>query len=374
MGYYICVVFKKIPVRKVLYVLLPLSFICAVLLIFLYSTKQQAFADKTSFAELAKDYQQKEPERLSYTILLLGFGGDDHSGGSLADAQIVANINTKTKKITFIAVPRDSWVNLPVRSDMSDHYKINNAYAIGVINTLAPNKQTSFSGVHGGGNLAKVAMEEVTGLKIDYYMAVSFDRFTRAIDALSGIAVNVPVTFDDNFYPVKGLEDESCGFSPEEITKFHEDYSGFELEKQFTCRYEHLHFDKGLNQMDGVTALKFIRSRHSNEHGGDFARGVREQAVLIAIKDKLLSLNALNNIDEFYEEFRKIIITDITQEAILEVLPKIGNPKDYAVNMLNINTDNYLENSTSSDGQYILVPKAGIDNWSGIQNYIRQNL
>ncbi len=246
----------------------------------------------------------------------------------------------------MIAIPRDIWV---------DNFKINAAYTVSVEAT-------------------KQAVEKVTGLPVDYYAAVDFSRFESAINALGGISVDVPVAFDDFFYPVKGLENELCGMTPEKMAEIHRLYSGFDLEKQFACRYEHLHFDTGLQLMDGATALKFIRSRHSAEHGGDFARGVRQQAVLTALRNKLISLDALKNIDEFLTEFSQLIVSDITEADVVELLSHTGNPADYSSTNININTDNYLKNSTSSDGQYILIPNRGIGNWEEVHTFIKQGL
>ena len=148
----------------------------------------------------------------------------------------------------------------------------------------------------------------------------------------------------------------------------------FELEKQFTCRYEHLHFDTGTQLMDGATALKFIRSRHSDQHGGDFARGVRQQAVLTAVRNKLISLDALTNIDDFFAEFSQLIVSDITEKDIIEFLSQAGDPSEYTSSNINISTDNYLQNSVSSDGQYILNPKAGAGNWEAVHTFIKRGL
>jgi len=130
------------------------------------------------------------------------------------------------------------------------------------------------------------------------------------------------------------------------------------LEKQFECRYETLEFKKGITHMDGETALKFIRSRHSEEHGNDFARGERTQAVLTAIKNKLLSLEIVENVDEFYAEFSQMISTDINEDKILEIITKVGNVSDYSYNKLQITKDNLLDSSTSSDGQKHLERQA----------------
>jgi len=359
--------------RKILIVALVVSiFSAGISTIFLFNRNKSPKGSQ--LLTKLSSYSQKEPEKTSYNILLLGYGGAGHSGGGLSDAIVLLNIDTSKRIVRTVAIPRDIWVELPIRSDKKEFYKVNAAFAIGNDDRGYPLKEPIYKGANGGGNMAKKAVEEITGLTVDYYAAVDFDRFTRSIDALKGITVNVPVSFVDEFYPIKGLENETCGFSPEEMNAHKAAYSGFELEKIYTCRYEKLQFSKGPTQMDGATALKFIRSRHSSEDGGDFARGVRQQAVLVATKDKLLTLGALENIDQFYAEFSKLIQTDIKEESILELLSKFGAPKDYTLDNLNITTENYLEDSVSSDGQYILIPKAGTRNWDEVHTFLKNAL
>lgn len=360
---------------KVIIVAFIVSVVSAALsMLLLVSTKNKPSTGTSAIWERAQAHTQTKPEKTTFNILLLGYGGGGHSGGGLSDALVLANVNTVTKKVNLIAIPRDTWVPLPVRSDLNQSFKINAAFAIGNDDQGYPLKQPEYKGPNGGGKMAKYAVKEVTGVEVDYYAAIDFSSFERAIDVLGGVNVDVPVAFNDNFYPIKGLENELCGMSPERITEVHALYSGFELEKQFTCRYENLHFNKGVQMMDGVTALKFIRSRHSDQHGGDFARGERQQAVLTAVRNKLISLSALNKIDEFFTEFSSLIKTDIGEADIVEILSHTGDPLDYSPNNINIDTNNLLQNSTSSDGQYILIPKAGEENWSQIHKYLENEL
>lgn len=362
--------------RKVIFIAFLTSLIAAtVSSIFLFLTiKQVKKNDTPSFKTQLKNYVPKEPEKEIYNILLLGYGGAGHSGGGLSDANVVASINVTDKAVSLIAVPRDLWVQIPIRSDLKENHKINFAFAIGNDDKGYGLKQSEFKGRHGGGNLAKFVFGQTLGLNIDYYLAVDFTRFERAIDSLGGVVVDVPVSFTDNYFPVKGREELLCDFSPEKMVEIHQKHTGFELEKQFECRYEKLEFVKGETQMDGATALKYIRSRHSENYGSDFARGERQQAVLSAIKDKLVSLNAIDNIDDFYEEFRLLVVTDIDNNAILEVLPKIGKLESYTVKNINITDKNLVKAYTSPDGQSALIPNAGINNFGEIQKFIKENL
>jgi anionic cell wall polymer biosynthesis LytR-Cps2A-Psr (LCP) family protein len=300
----------------------------------------------SAILEQVQTHIPKEPDKTSFNILLMGYGGAGHSGGGLADAILLANVNTLTKVVNLIAVPRDIWI---------ENMKINSAFAESAVK-------------------AKSVVEKVTGLPVDYYAAIDFSRFERAIDVLGGITVDVPVAFTDRFYPIKGEENNLCDYALEQVEQFKAQFSGFELEKQFACRYETLNFRQESTPMNGATALKFVRSRHAAEHGGDFARGVRQQAVLTAARNKLISLDVLKNIDEFFAEFSKLIVSDVDEEDVIEILSLTGNPSEYTSKNINISADNYLQSSVSLDGQYILIPKAGSGNWQEVHGFIKSEI
>lgn len=286
------------------------------------------------------------PERV-YTVLLIGYGGINHSGGGLADVLMLSYVNLDTKKSALISIPRDTWIQ---------NQKINNIFAAG------------------GSSLIKQSVASVTGLPVDYYIAIDFSGFERAIDVLGGVDVAVPATFDDYFYPIKGKEEELCGKSPQEMEAIHATMSGYLLEQQFTCRYEHLHFDRGLTHMDGKMALKFVRSRHSDVNGGDFSRSLRQQALLTAVKNEIISIGALRNAVPFFNQFKNMIRTDINEDVINFIIPLIGDPNAYSQNFIGLTTDNVFNNITTSTGAYALTPKAGNENWSQVQQYIKQQL
>lgn len=305
-----------------------------------------------------------------FNVLLLGYGGAGHDGGGLTDLMILASLDTKEKKAVLISIPRDLWVALPVDYDNKRNFKINAAHAIGSDETKYPNKKPIYRGELGGGELAKYAASIVTGLDVNYFVSVNFNGLIDAINLLGGIEVDVSHPFDDYFYPIKGLENEICGKSPEEIADVHAKYSGFQLEKQFECRYEHLHFEKGKQKMDGETALKFVRSRHSDQYGGDFARSERQHAILAAVKDKLISIDAVSQASPIFKELTESVKTDLNSETIKQVITAIGNPSDYEISHIYLTEDNVFYSSTSSGGQFILIPREGVNEWSGIHKFI----
>ena len=335
--------------------------------IFVKKTPSQETSDK---GVLPADFDPNAP----FNVLLLGYGGAGHDGGTLSDTIIVANINPKDKRLALISVPRDLWVPIPYDWDNTKNFKINMAYAIGLDDSRYANKKPEFRGEAGGGEMSKYVVGNVIGMPIKYFAAINFDGFKSTVDILGGIDVNIPKTFDDFFYPIKGLENESCGFSPEKIAEVHAKFTGLDLEKQFTCRYEHLHFDQGITHIDGEMALKFVRSRHSATYGGDFSRSERQYALLSGIKDKVITLEGAKKFDSILDKLIENVRTDLDKEGIKGIFTLIGNPKDYKVLQIHLTEDNVLSQSTSSDSQYILIPKEGINKWGTLQKYILEEI
>jgi polyisoprenyl-teichoic acid--peptidoglycan teichoic acid transferase len=315
-----------------------------------------------------------EPEaKTDINVLLLGYGGEGHDGGSLSDSITLANIKPDTKTVNLISIPRDLYVAIPVDWNNKKSFKINAAYAIGGDERTYPNKKPEFRGTDGRGNLVKYVVGEVAGMDIDYFVSINFTKYKEVIDLVGGLDVNNPYPFEDRFYPVKGLENETCGLTPEEISDYHLKYSGFELESKFTCRYEVLKFDKGMVKMDGETALKYVRSRHSDNYGGDFYRSERQHAVILALKDKIFSLNILNKTNSIFQKLAASVSTDIKIDSIEELIKPLGNIKNYKINHIYITDQNMLINAKSSAGAYILIPKAGEGNYEDIQKFIKDN-
>ena len=281
----------------------------------------------------------------TYNILFLGYGGATHEGSMLTDSIIVIHIDTNIKKISLISIPRDLWV--------TGGRKIN-----------AEGSSLGF------GNIGST-IKNVIALPINYYVAVDFGGFVKMIDSLGGISVQVPTTFTDSFYPKAGEENNTCGKRQTEISTLKAKYSGYELETQFTCRYEQIHYDKGPANLDGAAALKFVRSRHGDS---DFARSLRQFAVLIGIENKLISTQGAGKLDSVINTIFKLVKTDLNAGIIKTLIQTLGDAKAYNVKQIQITTSNLLNEGKSGDGAYILVPKAGNFDFSEIQTFIKTNL
>ena len=312
-----------------------------------------------------------DPDR-PFSILLMGYGGGVHEGGDLTDSIIIAEFVPKEKKIKLISIPRDLWVPIPVAVGETKMLKINEANSIGLDDKKYSNKEIQFTGDAGGGQMAKSVLSQVVGFSIDNFATINFDGFLKTINTLGGIEVNVQKTFDDYFYPIEEKTTDTCGKSVEEITAITATMSGDKLDQQFSCRYEHLHFDKGLQHMDSATALKFARSRHSKEDGGDFNRSARQKLVIEAVKKKIISINFIPKLIPFINSLSNNLTTDIDLNKMQELVSRIDDFKTYQIESFPITNDNLLMDSRSSIGQAILIPKLGENNWIDIQKFVAQ--
>lgn len=309
-----------------------------------------------------------------YSVLLLGYGGPGHSGGSLTDTMLLAYIEPRKQHATLFSIPRDLWVELPLSVEKTQWSKINAAFAIGNDDKKYVGKAPEFTGSGGGGRLAKSVVGSIFGFPVDFFVAVDFTGFERVYDALSPLEINVPVTFDDQFYPIAGKENETCEKTEEEIAALTATMSGYLLEQAFPCRYEQLHFDAGLQSMDAQTALKFVRSRHSEQHGGDFGRSQRQQALLTAIEKKLTTPLGFAKLLPTALSLTKYVQTDITPAKITEVITTHEGLTDYTLETVVISEKNVLTHGYSADKQYILMPKSGQGEWTSIQEFFKQQV
>jgi LCP family protein required for cell wall assembly len=264
-------------------------------------------------------------------LVLLGAGGEGHQGPDLTDTIIFVSIKDETGEATLISIPRDLWIP-------SLRAKINAAYFYGF------EKQAT----SGGLLLAKSAVSEVLNQPVHFAVKIDFSTFAQAIDLLGGIDITVDRSFDDNQYPIAGKEDDPCDGDPE-----------------YKCRYEHLHFDAGPQHMNGATALKFVRSRHSTDpqEGTDFARNQRQEKVIAAIKSKLISTANLKNskiYKQLYELAAGSIVTDITPDYYSGFFRLGLKMRQVSFKSFSLQEPDQLENpplSPKYDNQWVLIPK-----------------
>jgi LCP family protein required for cell wall assembly len=170
----------------------------------------------------------------------------------------------------MLSIPRDLYVPLPNSSAMN---RINTAIA------------------YGGPAYAMRTVEYNFGIAIQHYVRVNFTAVTTVVDLVGGIDVNVDQDIDDPTYP-----DMNYGYDPFVISK-------------------------GLHHMDGATALKYARTRHQTS---DFTRMRRQQQIIMALRDRVLSTDAIGrllpNAPQILSTLSSSIVTDLGPSDIVQLV------------------------------------------------------
>jgi LCP family protein required for cell wall assembly len=219
-----------------------------------------------------------------------GYGGPGHDGAYLTDSIMVVSVQPRPSgppAVAEISIPRDWYVPIQLGNGKTTSQRINTAYSDGVSGqgTLPANDPAA------GSSVANATLEHLLGIHIDHWIGLDFQAFKSAVDAVGGVDVVVANTFTDSQYPAG-----ECTPGPNE-----------------NCQYMTVHFNAGPQHMNGTTALEFSRSRHSNDNGEgtDFARSRRQQLIVAALKQKVVSLGGLGNLPDLLNSLGDNVVTDL---------------------------------------------------------------
>lgn len=272
-------------------------------------------------------------------ILLLGIGGGTHEGADLTDTMMVVSLDSQDKSVTLLSIPRDIW-----SETLKD--RINSAYHYG---------EEKKKG--GGLLLAKVSVEDIVGIPIHYSFLLDFSGFKEIIDVLGGIDVNVSKAFTDHNFPIAGKEKDTCPGDPAN-----------------RCVYETIHFDAGMQHMDGERALTYVRSRHAEgQEGSDFARGRRQQDVLVALKNAMVDPTkwfSSERVSQLRDIVNRATDSDMNLAELATVGKRVMSVQDGQIQKISFENLLYVPPSYMY-GRYVLVPK---EDWDTIHAFINESL
>jgi LCP family protein required for cell wall assembly len=256
-------------------------------------------------------------------ILLMGLGGDSHPGGNLTDTMLIASIDPKNKEVAMISVPRDLFIKVPNYGS----YKINSVFSLQDYSTedVTSSQTTKKKNIDGNMALMKKTISSFLGVPIHYAAVINFEGFKKIIDALGGVDINVTKELYDPYFP-----------------------------DQYVLGYDPFFVNKGLNHMDGETALKYARSRETTS---DFDRSRRQQEVIMAAKEKAVSTFNPRKISQIVDILSDSLRTDMQLSEMNELfsIARDINKDKIKTKVLDDSADGLLY-ADKYDDMYVLVP------------------
>ena len=261
------------------------------------------------------------------------------------DSIIIASVNHTSKKVMLISIPRDMVIPLQINGEICCSMKINAVYAL----------EDARSDIDDGLELLAENIENILGLKIHYKATVNFSAVKDGVDAVGGITMDI--------------KDDLEVWYPDEEPPY---------------QYQLISFNKGIQVLDGKQALAYARFRKiyrgPGSYASDFSRAKRQQEILDALKDKVLSDEG--GITELAQKYwgiyesisDNIRVDDVSFEDALAGFSLIN---EYDHNPINIVLDpnfgglnNYIFRP-GEDGSYGYHIKAKDNTWDAIETYIQ---
>jgi LCP family protein required for cell wall assembly len=244
-------------------------------------------------------------ERLNILLLGIDQRPNENPDTSRTDTMIVLTLDPATRTAGMMSIPRDLYVPLPNR-DIQD--RINTAH------------------IYGGSRYAMQTVEYNFGIPIQHYVRVNFNALVSLVDLVGGIDVYVDQDINDPTYP-----DMNYGYDPFSI-------SG------------------GWHHMDGATALKYARTRHGSS---DFYRLRRQQQIIMALRDRILSTDAIVKIlpstPQILQTMQDSISTDLSPSEVVQLILFAKDLPTQNISQVVID-ETSTQGWTTPDGAQVLIP------------------
>lgn len=216
---------------------------------------------KTIYTYKIKKKNNNSAKQVDSKVFNIYISGIDTYGSistvSRSDVNIIMTVNMNTHKILLTTTPRDAYVKIP--GGGADQYD-----------------KLTHAGIYGVETSEKT-LENLYGIKIDYYARINFTSFLKLIDQLGGVIV-------------------------------HNDQA-------FTSLHGKFDFPVGDIQMNSEQALGFVRERYSLD-GGDNDRGKNQEKVISAIVNKLASLKSVSNFTSIVNNLQDSVQTNMSLDTI----------------------------------------------------------
>jgi LCP family protein required for cell wall assembly len=276
----------------------------------------------------------------AFNLLLLGSDDDSKfgSGAVLTQTDIVVRVDLADHSVTMLSIPRDMYVQTDYGACCLKLDEISGAETDGATGSLEEK-------LHGFAHTA-ATIEADFGIPINAFAWVGLDGFVKVIDTVGGVDVDVLHPVVDDAYP-KDVDTQGNPYD-----------------------YQRLYIPAGPQHLDGITALEYVRSRHS-DLAGDFGRSQRQQSVLVALKKKLNNSEILAHLGDFANDLQGSVLTSLTIPQIVWLANWAKALPSNALAQKVLSVPDY--------GSFQDVPTAGGDtksviqpNWAAINQAVRQ--
>jgi len=295
------------------------------------------------------------------TLLLAGYGGNDHAGQWLTDTILLLRYDPKTRTVLQLNIPRDLYVYIPYGGKDNGKWDKINTILPTIMEWDKPSQNSldqryrwtdSQKKFDSGINLLADTVETVVGFRIDYWATLSFDGFRRFVDAMGGVEMSVERYFVDRKYPRNDND-------------------------QIDASYKTIEFYPGQQRLSGERAIQYARSRFSETPGetGDFARSKRQMNLISAVRSQALKENLLLKLPDYMQALQGKIRFSLNFGEITALGNYFNSTEGKSLltelkfdpRVLN---DKLLEDKVL-DEAYILVPLEGQGKYSTIQRWLR---
>lgn len=318
----------------------------------LFSNSGKVFGGDSNILGFLNATKLKGEDKGRVNFLLAGVSTDDpgHGGANLTDSVMLVSIDTVNKKAFMLSIPRDLWVEIPEYG----HSKINAANAYG-----DEDKYSQPGYPEGGMGLLSQVVSENFEMPIHYYAKINYTAFRDAVNAVGGITLNIQ-------------SDDPRGLYDPNISK---------------ADNGPLKLPNGVQQLDGQTALNLARARGNPTPDGhygygfeqsDFTRTKHQRMMLLALKDKVASGGVITNplkIGQLFDVVGKNMKTDLQPSEVRRIYDLSKQIKSSDIQSLSLNDANgvnLLASYRTPDGASALIPAAGVDDFSAINQYLKK--
>jgi LCP family protein required for cell wall assembly len=250
------------------------------------------------------------PLQATTNILLAGLDTRPDQYGGRTDALVVLVLDDRSAHVGLVGIPRDLLVAIPGHAPN----RINAVYNTGL-------RQ---GGETGGTALLQQVVRHSLGLPLQHVVFIDHAGFEALIDTMGGITVGVRCPIRDRFRDQRGTDG----------------------------RLE-LALEAGAQRLDGTTALMYARSRHGRSI---FDRAVRQQAVLIGVRDRLVELGPAQ-LAGLLPALRKTVYTDLSLLELVRLSRRVTKIRREHIHGLVLGP-RHGEIATLEDGRWVMLPRS----------------